>query len=196
MYKIIDNFLDQSDADALEEHITGNDFSWFYIGNTVKQHREGESQKYMPTIAMRHFFYWNNQVNSSEFTQLPPFFQKLNQIYNGQPINIIGIVANLLFPNDSLIGKSDIPHADNTTKNGYTAIYYINDCDGDTVLYNELAPEGVPDNQLVKYDVTEMVRITPKKNRMVIFNNRHYHSAPSSASKARFVINFNYWIGQ
>lgn len=79
------------------------------------------------------------------------------------------------------------PHID-TPAPTYSMVYYLNDSDGDTVLFNEkYSPE-----QKDPIKLTVMERITPKKNRAVVFESNRYHaSCNPSISENRFVIN---WI--
>lgn len=73
----------------------------------------------------------------------------------------------------------------------YTMLYYLNDCDGDTVLFNEIAKETDESLQL-----TIKQRISPKKNRAIIFESNRYHaSCNPSNSEARFVMNWVFWKG-
>ena len=69
-----------------------------------------------------------------------------------------------------------------------SVIYYLNKSDGDTWMFNETfksLPE--PDEFTVKD------RITPKPNRLLVFNGLDYHTASNPInSTTRFIININY----
>ena len=77
----------------------------------------------------------------------------------------------------------DVPHI--------VMIYYVNDSDGDTILYDktindipykkEYHHQEVLLNEYRDFNVTHS--ITPKKGRVLVFDGRHYH-APSSPSKS------------
>lgn len=64
-------------------------------------------------------------------------------------------------------------------------IYYVNESDGDTWLFNELYQEGVlPKLTLAK-------KVSPKKNRLLVFDGRRYHAASNPRkTRERIVINF------
>jgi hypothetical protein len=88
--------------------------------------------------------------------------------------------------------KYDIPHVDLRTigKNMYTLIYYLNDSDGDTILYTETSKGTIYEHNIPK-NLKCLARILPKKNRVVIFNASQLHSAPSYCFEDRYVINLN-----
>lgn len=64
-------------------------------------------------------------------------------------------------------------------------LYYVNDCDGDTILYDktlEDIPDGIPYPE--KYHNLNIThRISPKKGRILFFDGRIYH-APSTPTKS------------
>lgn len=92
------------------------------------------------------------------------------------------------------------PHIDALVSH-YTALIYLNDSDGDTVLYNEtmgITPEGIEeyDYEAQRCKITrftEMSRISPKSNRIMIFNGKHFHSSTSPTEhNSRLVMTINF----
>ena len=87
-------------------------------------------------------------------------------------------------------GKEDFihpPHDDFSFPNT-ASVYYVNESDGDTIFYN-VKPADVPkDKDLKEYD-----RVTPKANRLVIFDGDLLHTGCSPTKhKNRILINSNY----
>ena len=81
-----------------------------------------------------------------------------------------------------------------------TALLYLNDSDGDTIIYNERfnpslsAFDGnLQIDDVTIPDLTVKQTVTPKANRMVIFDGHLYHSGrtPTTVSR-RVAININY----
>jgi len=70
----------------------------------------------------------------------------------------------------------------------YTAIYYANDSDGDTFIFNESYLEKIEDIS----KLTIKKRVSPKKGRVVLFpaNTLHAGSFPTE-HEDRMVINYN-----
>lgn len=67
-------------------------------------------------------------------------------------------------------------------------LYYVNDSDGDTILYNETY-EDIPEKNVSLNNVSEMLRCTPKKGRVLFFNGKHYHSSSRPLYNHRCIIN-------
>ena len=66
-------------------------------------------------------------------------------------------------------------------------LYYVNDSDGDTVIYKERYI-GTDKPQTL----TELKRIEPKRGRVVVFDGLHYHSSSNPRKNSyRCVINFD-----
>jgi len=59
-------------------------------------------------------------------------------------------------------------------------LYYINDTDGDTVLYGKGKKE-------------EIYRVTPKKGRCIIFDGGIYHASSTPTLANRAIINYNFF---
>jgi len=100
-----------------------------------------------------------------------------------------------MFPQTPLEVPYHNPHVDFYEPH-LVGLYYVNDSDGDTVVFNETF-EKVSLEQSVKHanehKFTELARISPKKGRMVFFDGRHYHaSMHPMAHPQRIAITFNF----
>lgn len=80
-----------------------------------------------------------------------------------------------------------VSHVDKISNCYYSMLYYINDSDGDTFMFNEF--QNV--DRTLPTELTLCQRISPKKNRAVIFESNRYHASSNPRKHAtRFVINF------
>ena len=100
-----------------------------------------------------------------------------------------------LFPNNPLDVPYHNPHVDFYEPH-QVALYYVNDSDGDTVLFRETADE-VTLQQSARHAnenrFTELQRIPPRKGKMVAFDGRRYHASMHPRTHAsRVVITFNF----
>ncbi len=87
------------------------------------------------------------------------------------------------------------PHVDFSQPH-HTAVYYVNDSDGDTVVFNERVDEVSVERSA---DYANAGRFTiagtvpPKKGKMCAFDGRHYHASSSPTQSAkRIAITFNF----
>ncbi len=91
------------------------------------------------------------------------------------------------------------PHVDTNTPH-MTALFYLNDSDGDTIIYNEKFDPALGLDQYKYYEQhvvkpTIMKTVTPEENKMTWFDGLLYHSSNSPTTTAkRFIINVNYTI--
>jgi hypothetical protein len=64
-----------------------------------------------------------------------------------------------------------------------TAIYYVNNTDGDTYIFNEKVPKQ-------KDGVSVYETVTPKKGKMLVFNSNQFHASSSPINNnIRLVLN-------
>jgi len=98
---------------------------------------------------------------------------------------------NLMFPHpDFKEGQYNIAHIDDEHEEHLVCIYYPQDTDGDTVLFNEFFNKDKKPEKL-----TIAKRVEPKANRCVIFNGWRFHASSNpSAYNNRIVLNTNFRI--
>ncbi len=86
-------------------------------------------------------------------------------------------------------GSCYVPHVDIEGGGGITGIYYINDSDGGTVIFNESGNEPIRNHQ----EISVKQVIKNKRGRLVIFDQNSLHAGcPPILSNKRLVINFNF----
>ena len=82
----------------------------------------------------------------------------------------------------------DAPHVDADVEH-MVIFYYVNDSDGDTVIYENLF-EGYDKVPLMS-ELKESKRVTPKAGRVVMFNGKHWHTSCQPQHNVRCVVNYN-----
>ena len=181
MIKVIDNALPQLLADKLFEITHSSDFPWFLTRDVYKVITEDSNT--VNTIQMGHTIF---DSDSDDPVHNPNLWlvclEALGLIIKTTP-NPLMVKFNLLLNNSNMSeGKYNTPHVDNALKNSLSIIYYVNDSDGDTIIFNE-----------TDTPFTIKQRITPKKNRAVIFDSNLEHMGYTCTNeKRRVVVNFNY----
>jgi hypothetical protein len=190
--KVIDNFIDNNTLDNIEHFLLGKEMMWYYVKQSVVGY---DDSRYTDSSVLRNGFVLDSVIHSNKVEILRPI---LNRICDevGEMINLVSASVNLLLPNQELLGKHSIPHVDAgfdnfdfDVYNTYTGIFYVNDSDGDTVLFKE---QGSSEKRAET--LTELTRVTPKKNRFFYWDSRHYHAAPCCGTSERLVINFNFYV--
>lgn len=152
---------------------------WYFyemVHNTSIDYDSGD----ISTHGFVHKFFDDNKINSMYISLLDPILEKLSSHFD------CSIIPVRMKMNMNLnIGRqvAPYPHIDKTeaVDNKYfkTAIYYINDSDGDTLFFD---------------DAKNIVhRQTPKKNTLVLFDGDLLHSAQLPlVSPKRLVVNINF----
>lgn len=85
-------------------------------------------------------------------------------------------------------GSCYVPHVDIEDGGGLTGIYYIDESDGDTVIFNEKGNQPIRNNE----EISVQSIIKNKRGRLVIFDQDSLHAGcPPIYSNKRLVINFN-----
>jgi hypothetical protein len=185
-YIIIDDFITKSYQDGIEHN--SKRLKWSYIDRTYT----GESgqavfidQNVIDSPQMVSLLYGEPNDNTINFSYINPLLHTVEDTIGSKISSMIRVKYNLLLQNPKF-NKSNynVPHLDMFGEH-LTALYYVNDSDGDTILFNEKYNEGGKPDKL-----TIRARIAPKKGRMLIFKSDIWHASSNPIlSKDRIVIN-------
>ena len=178
----------------------GSDFQWHYqkditYDNNALASAEFANSNIIERPGLSHLFYDSLGTGSTESSKyfsliLPLAFEaaakaNINFDFIGKARSFLQFPSNPNHPN----GLINHPHIDMPFPHT-VLLYYINDSDGDTIIYNETLSD-IPDNEVKINNTTILTRVTPKKGRCVFFNGIHYHSSSQPINRTRAVINFN-----
>jgi len=193
--KIIDNAFPESIFKKIQEEILGFGFDWHY-GRRVNEDDGSDKNSFL--------IGWVHTVSDLGMEQkfTPELHSLIVEVLskvlsdNNEPCVEIGRIRIIC---NTTADKSYItqPHVDfdNTHQ---TVLLYLNDSDGNTIIYNEKFKPGlgIGSTQLcksIKDRLTVKAEIAPKANRLVIFDGLHYHSGTTPIeSDRRVVMNINY----
>ena len=187
MIKTFENVLKPSYAILLQNQILNtNEVNWNWVENTAYNH---VSQQEEWNFSWVHHVYNDNQILSNLYSYLMPLILDLADSADllVEDIGRIRIGGITQTPENII----HTPHIDLSCPH-YTACFYINDSDGDTIIYNEVYPFGytnIPhDEYAYSLNFTELHRHQPKFNSAVLFDGAHYHSSTSPSKNARRVV--------
>ena len=186
--QVFDNIFPTQLVDYIEQIVLHtSQIPFFYVHN-IATNDPSESDTFTPGLNSNVFLQesavefninWNNKI----FTENKKYFSLINEIlyragnYNNiiiEHILMARLFLHLPSPNpgpDPIHVDQDNPHS--------VLLYYINDSDGDTILYDEDR-------------ITEIKRVTPKKGRCILFNGLIPHCSSRPFKSSRAIINFNF----
>lgn len=188
-YIIIDDFLPSNQADEIEKFLTTIGEEWKFNVATSQKYDYDEQRKYDDNCR-EYLQFGKNFItyepvsgettaidNKEQLTKVMWVVDEFGKKFNLDEIKVFRVKANLLTQYQG--NKKEYyntPHIDGYFPH-YSLIYYVNDSDGDTILFK--------DRKVSK-------RITPKKNRLLAFNGFKLHASSHPINSiARVVLNYN-----
>jgi hypothetical protein len=186
-----ENLLSNDKADAIEQFMFGSEINWIYnpqlSGVSFKEAFDNDPL-IKDTDGFTHPFVEACKIVSPHVQIIKDIIQAMEETY-GHAVIAVERARAVFVHKDMLFGNFyQLPHVDFTTPH-MTMIYYVNDCDGDTVFFEEKYT-GV--NVNTKKTVSR--RITPKKNKCVIFDGLNYHTGSVPSLSNRVVLNINFYF--
>ena len=187
--KIIDDFLTKSYHKEILDRMSGADFPWYYNSNISYQTEKLPiNKRALYEFGFSHTF-WDYENGQRE-----NFYAWFIKAALCQMLDVLDCNTILRCRGDMTMYTNKIyehaPHIDfNFTH--FSTIFYVNDSDGDTIFYNKKAKSQTETNQFL--DLKEIKRISPKANRLVIFEGDTVHTGSSpNKHKNRIIINSNF----
>ena len=180
MIKIIDNFLSKTYYKSILELLSGHNFDWKYLENITDPENETKSVDNFNGYRLSHTF-WDEKKRS--LPPLGPYMEPL--LYKIMDVAECDFVLRaradmVTWSKDEFIHP---PHADFPFPNT-ASIFYVNETDGDTIIYDEHHP-------ILKSKISQ--RVSPKANRLILFDGSLLHTGSSPTKhKNRILINSNY----
>jgi hypothetical protein len=192
---VIDDIVDKQTQDEIEKTIFGKDTKWTFSRSVFY-----DTHPEVTDIQKKSLMSFTKQLVNLDTREMDPSFPLYSKILNGieNKLDIrINTVYNariqlqlpLLTEKDKLWG---VPHIDaHRPQKYYIVVYYVNDVDGDTVLFKEKKDEVTPQD-VIDGKLTVLQSVSPKKGRVVIFDGDLYHAVGKPKTDMRCIINFNY----
>lgn len=184
---VLDDVLSESHLAMVTEAVKSNRFPWYFMGNTHTYADEVHEDSYG-------FIHWLHEPETS----------------NAEPsayLNIFSPILYIMTDKTNLVFRQIVrarvnlstrapkqnrgyPHVDWTDPQPYfSGLFYLEDSDGDTCFYDYRCIGGSVSKNPEKSNIIK--RVTPKKNRGVIFNGNIAHSASLPLEHStRTVVNF------
>ena len=190
----IENIIPLDYQNHIEKIMLGSDFPWYYNPNLVSPdqqllHRVDNHQGF------NHLFLESGKPSTYFQSVYPLVLSITSQECMASANNLVRMRANLTLNAAGSSLQHHLPHID-TWRPHWVAIYYVNDSDGDTIIFNETNDtykSGQTDiNKSLSNNFTIKRRVTPKKGKVLIFEGKYYHTSSwPTVNKCRSVININ-----
>lgn len=193
MIKVIDDVVSKNLADEIESHVFSKEIKWELEHYTIAPKFNVRSEKIKEFIRFRniikHFNYVLNQKSYRYVQEIITNAVNKSGVFAENPFRV---KFNLLPKCErSKEIQFNTPHID-AGFDHYVFLYYINDSDGDTFVFEETSDRYGMEEAWKFKDFTIKERITPKKGRLLIFDGKFYHtSSHPTNTDLRCVINID-----
>jgi hypothetical protein len=184
---IIDDVIDVSYQNVLIEEFIQK-APWFFVNDITF----ANGANHRKTPAFSHLFTEFGKYHDDQFFHMvsPIAYEackhinyKIDLVYKARSFLQLPLSEQFKSKDvDALHVDQPFPHL--------VVLYYLVDSDGDTILVDHKREDDV-DYNLEAQDFKELLRITPKKGRCVIFDGDYYHTAEQPVYNTRAIINFN-----
>ena len=180
---VIDNIVGELEQLHIKKHLF-EDTNWMFIEDVslkdnLHQRRPGLKQIF--NVKNLNDSIYNIVLNVRKKLKMKPLYAK-DDILEARSF------LQLPLNKDYIWEGFDTPNLDRTEPH-LVFLYYVNDSDGDTIIYNykSKSPNDIPFFE----DVKEQKRVKPKQGRVVIFDGLYWHTAEQPTKDIRCIINFN-----
>lgn len=185
------NILTAAEQDLLLKRFTHQSFPWGFSLDSVYGANGDPSN--LGAIGFFHNLMFDGQQRSEDLPAVWPVLNAFQEkVKDRITITKVGRIRAGLFtkhPDSTPHG----PHTDAIFPH-WTAVYYVNDCDGDFILYNETY-EDYTELEIQKNSPALTIKHVCKPNQgtLIAFNGKHYHSSSYPTIKPyRLAITFNF----
>lgn len=182
--EIIDNFLSPTYFEYLNNYIVQSPrFEWSYLNNVTSSADEGDDWSFGYTHVLI-----ETPTGRPLSPHFPAFIGALCDIQEATGLDKC-TRARLDMTTKTPAPFEHQVHID-TARPNYSCILYMNDTDGDTIMYEETTKDP---SAPIPEKLTERERIKPVPNRLVIFDGYILHTGMSPMkNKNRILLNTNF----
>ena len=188
---VFDDIIDKPYQNKIKSILIGEtrynhqDFPWYYIDD-ITSAGEYENQK---RGAFSHDYVHYEEGIDSDFHYL--FIDLIKKSCSKLKIKEVDVLqGRSFFQLPSNIKKEDVdtPHYDMDAPH-FVMLYYVNDSDGDTIIYNEKTIFNDCGPEEMNFTIKK--KVSPKQGRVVLFDGRHWHTAQQPNHNLRCIVNYN-----
>lgn len=190
---LIENIIPKKYQDEIETVLNSKTFPWYYMEDISPG--EWQSREYTESSAICHTLFNNEGIISDYFPVIKPILYFLDDKTGIIPSRILRIrIRRTVQTPGHTSEKYNRPHIDLPEPMPFTTlVYYADETDGDTILFNEKYRPGFDPDKVDLTKLTEHSRISPKKGSGLVFDGWQYHAGNNPVNyKKRTIINFDF----
>lgn len=191
MIEVFDDVISKDYQRYILNLVNEQDFPLYFRPNIVTYNYSDVKQN---IHGFTHQLFEHNKAVSTYFNTIYPMVLSITEKTGVRFNTLERMRFNFVLGNPESKMDYHMPHVDNYTSH-LVAIYYVNDCDGDTVIFDQFleVPSLEKDEEMLQLNTwTVKKRIEPKMGRIVVFDGRYYHASSYTKTQPyRCVINMN-----
>ena len=195
---VFDDIIEKPYQELIKETLIGGDgfptvdnvdedFPWYYTSDVTDNSHEGPFQG---RWGFGHEYVTSEEGVISSFHNL--FLGLIKNSCKKLKIKKVDVLQGRSFlSTPTNIPKEDVdtPHYDMDAPH-FVMLYYVNDSDGDTIIYNEKTRfDNCNADDEMKFTIKK--KVSPKQGRVVLFDGRHWHAAEQPNHNLRCIVNYN-----
>jgi hypothetical protein len=197
---IIDNaFLSKKEIGHYQNIIlSNNEIDWSFLKSAPEK---SLSSKTLPgpntenNFQLVHIAYPTKNKESKILKDLEDLLKKFTDKNNINIGNIERIKINIISNKEKILNQTNVPHIDSVSpfvkshskERHLVFLYYVNDSDGPTIIYNEKYPL----DNYAELSIRDTIK--PTEGKGILFEGDQYHSSSSPIeSNVRCIININF----
>ncbi len=205
-YIQVENLLTPTYLSRLFDQVKGmNGFPWYFLSDDVSYSTDGfmfgdtklldmpEDEK---AIGFTHVLLDQEGVESPWLSHWLPVLDSVQDALPC-PVQFLRVRLALQLNNGKM--HHNAPHTD-SEKDHYAALFYLHDCTGDTVFFDQYDDPNSGLNIDERWykgrtqSYTERLRVKPEANKLFVFDGHQYHASsnPNGEHKFRVALNLNF----
>jgi hypothetical protein len=177
---VCDNALGHDENKKISDIFLSLHFPWFFHYDVLNSTNQLDD---VTLHAFRHALWMNNECQSNFASVVDSLITKMMELTGGKLVALPKVVVNLTMNHG--IQNGNMAHCDGMMDlevdglKRYTGVYYLNESDGDTLIYDD---DGI----------TVVDAVSPKADRLIVFPSRILHSRQLPLNHTiRAVVNLN-----
>lgn len=188
-YMVDDDFLPEGMSEHVRKTLLDGDADWKLGKSLLGRYKFKTNIDPYEGPQFNHLFFINSRIYSPYWEDALSILAEFCDKHNIEVHAMIRCKSNLTFPDTAIDDEpTETPHVDHAYPH-FVFLYYVNDADGDTILYNEQFDDT---KEVV---ITKLAEVSPKQGRGLLFNGSLYHSPSVPKNGYRAVINMTF-IGE